>query len=330
MKEAESSGAGFSSLTPDAVLEQTEQALGRRCSNICRPLSSYINRVYEVGLATGEMVVVKFYRPGRWSDAALQDELDFVAELHAEELPVVPPITGPDGHLLHVQGDMRFAVYPKRGGRALDEPAPNDWVHIGRLLARMHAIGARHMPRDRIVIGPRDSAAGHLRDLMAPGILPPRLVEPYRRAVEGIFELVAPLFDEVERIRIHGDCHRCNILHRPNEPFHLIDFDDMAVGPPVQDLWMLLPGRVRDSRLELDFLLEGYEMFRDFDHATLKLVEPLRALRFVHYAAWCARQKADGGFARLAPDWGTPDYWTQEIRELEKQRQEIVDELGLA
>ncbi len=325
MHEAESMNAGFADLTPDTVLEQTERALGRRCSNICRPLSSYINRVYEVGVADGTFVVVKFYRPGRWSDTALQDELEFVAELAAEELPVVPPVPGPDGRLLHLHGDMRFAVYPKRGGRALDEPAPNDWVHIGRLLARMHTVGARRPPRDRIEIGPRHSAAGHLQALLAPGIIPARLVEPYRRAVEGILDLIAPAFEGIEKIRIHGDCHRCNILHRPGEPFHVIDFDDMAVGPPVQDIWMLLPGRVAESRVELDHLLEGYETFRDFDYASLKLVEPLRALRFVHYAAWCARQKADGGFTRLAPDWGTPAHWTQEIAELEKQRQEILD-----
>lgn len=325
MHEAESMNAGFADLTPDTVLEQTERALGRRCSNICRPLSSYINRVYEVGVADGSFVVVKFYRPGRWSDTALQDELEFVAELAAEELPVVPPLPGPDGRLLHLHGDMRFAVYPKRGGRALDEPAPNDWVHIGRLLARMHTVGARRPPRDRIEIGPRHSAAGHLQALLAPGIIPARLVEPYRRAVEGILDLIAPAFEGIEKIRIHGDCHRCNILHRPGEPFHVIDFDDMAVGPPVQDIWMLLPGRVAESRVELDHLLEGYETFRDFDYSSLKLVEPLRALRFVHYAAWCARQKADGGFTRLAPDWGTPAHWTQEIAELEKQRQEILD-----
>lgn len=325
MHEAESMNAGFADLTPDTVLEQTERALGRRCSNICRPLSSYINRVYEVGVADGSFVVVKFYRPGRWSDTALQDELEFVAELAAEELPVVPPLPGPDGRLLHLHGDMRFAVYPKRGGRALDEPAPNDWVHIGRLLARMHTVGARRPPRDRIEIGPRHSAAGHLQALLAPGIIPARLVEPYRRAVEGILDLIAPAFEGIEKIRIHGDCHRCNILHRPGEPFHVIDFDDMAVGPPVQDIWMLLPGRVAESRVELDHLLEGYETFRDFDYSSLKLVEPLRALRFVHYTAWCARQKADGGFTRLAPDWGTPAHWTQEIAELEKQRQEILD-----
>ncbi len=324
---ASAAESGFADLTPDTVLGLVESSLGRPCSNICRPLTSYINRVYEVGLADGSFVIAKFYRPGRWSRDALQDELDFVDELAAEELPVVPPMRGADGQLLHEGGGMRFAVLPKRGGRALDEPTPHDWMHIGRLLARMHAIGARRAPRDRIRIGPDDSLATHLRYILDSGALSGAVQRHYEAAVRTIADTIRPLFETVETGRIHGDCHRCNILHRPGEPFHLIDFDDMAVGPAVQDLWMLLPGRVRDCPSEIESLLEGYETFHSFDRATLRLVEPLRAMRFLHYTAWCARQKADGGFVRLAPDWGTPTYWAQEIAELEKQHQEILDDL---
>lgn len=323
----ETGGAAFADLTPDAVLGMVEAALGRRCSNLCRPLTSYINRVYEVGLSDGTLVIAKFYRPGRWSPAALQDELEFVDELAAEELPVVPPLRGVDGELLHEQAGIHFAVLPKRGGRPLDEPAPNEWAHIGRLLARMHVVGARRRPRDRIQIGPNHSMTEHLEYVLDSGAMAPAIRRRYEAIVRAIADLIRPLFDGVEMGRIHGDCHRGNILHRPGEPFHLIDFDDMALGPAVQDLWMLLPGRVEDSPRELDALLEGYETFRPFDRGTLRLVEPLRAMRFLHYTAWCARQKADGGFARLASDWGTPAFWEQEIRDLEVQRQEILDAL---
>ncbi len=262
----------FGDLTPDAVLDAVEAALGRPCTNVCRPLNSYINRVYEVGLA-GSLVIAKFYRPGRWSTEALQDELEFVDELAAEELPIVPPIRGRDGRLLHEAGGIRFAVLPKRGGRALGEPTPNEWAHIGRLLARMHSIGARRMPRDRIRIGPNHSMATHLRYILDHGRLPPATARRYEAAAEAIRELVRPLFDGVEIHRIHGDCHRGNILHRPGDPFHLIDFDDMAVGPAVQDLWMLLPGRPAECPAELDRLLEGYGTFCSFDRSTLRLVD---------------------------------------------------------
>jgi len=314
----------FDQLTPDRVLDLVEETLGCRCTGICRPRASYINRVYEVGLADGSFVIAKFYRPGRWSRDALQDELNFVAELAAEELPVVPPLPGKqDGLLLHIADKTPFALYPRRGGRPLEEPSADDWMQLGRLLARLHNVGARNRPKDRATLGPRTSLAAHLAFLKDGNFISGRLREDYCREVEGIIELIAPRFEGVPLHRIHGDCHGGNILHRPGEAFHLIDFDDMVVGPAVQDIWMLLPGHVTESRVELNALAEGYEAFRPFNWDELALIEPLRAMRHVHYTAWCAHQQADHGFAQLAPGWGTSEYWQQEIETLVKQRGEI-------
>lgn len=318
----------FSSLTPDAVINAVETALGVRCTNVCRVLNSYINRVYEVGLDSGGYVIAKFYRPGRWSREALQDELDFLGELHAAEVPVVPPLAGADGGLLHDHGGTWFAVFPKRGGRPLDEPGPDDWVQLGRLLARLHAVGARHGPKDRVRLHPRQSTEGHLDYILRSGALMPPFRAAYEQTVRDLIAAIAPLFDDTEVLRLHGDCHRGNILFRPGEGYHLLDFDDMAVGPAVQDVWLLLPDRVARSRMEIDRLMEGYETFLEFPYGTLRLVEPLRAMRFIHYTAWCARQKADGGFSRLAPEWGSPAFWRQEIADLDTQRQEICDASG--
>ncbi|MBP7829160.1 MAG: serine/threonine protein kinase [Kiritimatiellae bacterium] len=317
--------ADFSHLTPEAVINAVEDTLGAACSNLCRPLNSYINRVYEVGLDAGGFVIAKFYRPGRWDRVALQDELDFLAELAAEEVPVVPPLPGRDGSLLHELAHTDFALFPKRGGRPLDEPDANTWTQLGRLLARMHAVGARRLPKNRIRLHPEHSTRQHLDFILRSGTIPAGTARAYGQVVTELIDLVAPEFEGVETHRIHGDCHRQNILHRPGEGFHLLDFDDMAVGPAVQDLWMLLPDRVRAARFELESLLEGYETFLPFPRGTLRLVEPLRAMRFIHYTAWCARQKADGGFARLSPGWGSQEFWRQEIADLERQRQEILD-----
>jgi Ser/Thr protein kinase RdoA (MazF antagonist) len=317
--------ADFSHLTPEAVINAVEDALDCACSNVCRSLNSYINRVYEVGLDTGGFVIAKFYRPGRWDAAALQDELDFLAELAAEEIPVVPPMPGPDGRLLHVLADSHYAVFPKRGGRPLDEPDTDTWLQLGRLLGRMHVIGARHLPRNRIVLHPAESTRAHLEYILESGTLNASVRRVYAERVEALIDLMAPRFADIERLRLHGDCHRGNILQRPGEGLHLLDFDDMAVGPAVQDIWMLLPDRLARARAEAELLLEGYETFRTFPRESLLLIETLRAMHFIHYTAWCARQKADGGFARLAPDWGTPDFWRQEVDDLETQRQEILD-----
>lgn len=314
----------FSHLTPDAVINAVEEALGVRCSNLCRPLNSYINRVYEIGLDAGGQVIAKFYRPGRWSRDALQDELDFLQELHAAEVPVVPPLPAADGSLLHQCGGAWFAVFPKKGGRPLDEPAPEDWRQLGRLIARMHAVGSAHAPRARIHLHPQTSTPAHLDYILSSGTLPGRIKNDYRETVLDLVEAITPLFDGVAALRLHADCHRGNILFRPGEGYHLLDFDDMAVGPAVQDLWLMLPDRLPKARAELDLLLEGYETFLEFPHPSLNLIEPLRAMRFIHFTAWCARQKADGGFARLSPDWGSQEFWQQEIAALERQLHEIA------
>lgn len=329
--EATTTTPDFSHLTPDAVINSVEEALGVRCSNLCRPLNSYINRVYEVGLDTGGTegrgtsghVIAKFYRPGRWSREALQDELDFLKELHEAEVPVVPPLASSSGELLHQLGGTWFAVFPKRGGRPLDEPSPDDWTQLGRLIGRMHVVGAAHAPRDRIKLHPRVSTLSHLDFILRSGTLVSQYRRQYEDTVRSLVEDITPLFEDIAAFRIHADCHRGNILFRPGEGYHLLDFDDMAVGPAVQDLWMMLPDKLPHSRPQLDLLLDGYETFLDFPYDSLRLVEPLRAMHFIHFTAWCARQKADGGFARLAPDWGSQEFWRQDIAGLEKQKLEI-------
>ncbi len=319
--------ADFGALTPDAVINGVEGALGVRCSNLCRPLSSYINRVYEIGLDAGGFVIAKFYRPGRWSREALQDELEFLKELHAADISVVPPLPGVNGVCLHNLAGIWFSVFPKKSGRPLDEPTRDQWPQLGRLIARMHSVGAQHQPRDRIIINPQQSTLGHLRYILESGTVTARFRDEYEQTAMDLIALIAPLFNGVETMRLHADCHRGNILYRPDEGYHLLDFDDMAVGPAIQDLWLILPDRLPRARLELDLLLGGYTTFMPFPHATLRLIEPLRAMRFIHYTAWCARRNADGIFARLTPDWGSPAFWRQEIADLQIQRQEIMDAL---
>ncbi len=316
--------ADFSALTPDTVLNAVEEVLGERCSNLCRPLNSYINRVYEIGLASGETVIAKFYRPGRWSRDALQDELDFLQELAAAEVPVVPPIAGRGGTVLHALGPIWFTLFPKKGGRALDEPDAAIWSQLGRLIGRMHQVGAQRMPRDRIYMDPLDSTTDQVEYILDSGLVSPEHEAQYEDICFDLIDLTAPLFEDVPILRIHADCHAGNILYRPGEGFHLLDFDDLSVGPAVQDLWLILPDRLPQARRELDWLLNGYQLFYDFPMETLTLIEPLRAMRFIHYTAWCVRQKADGGFSRLAPDWGSSAFWQQEIIDLDRQRAEIT------
>ena len=313
----------FLHLHPDAVLGVVETALGIRCTNLCRPLASYINRVYELEGEDGAGLIAKFYRPGRWSRIALQDEHDFLLELAEREIPVIPPLVLQDGQSLGEHDSMCFAIFPKCGGRSFDEYNDDQWLEIGRLLGRTHAVGSLRMPEERVIMTPEAMTRKQAGQILASGFLPKDLAPEFSRLIDSLINQVGPLFSNTELIRIHGDCHFANLIHRPDESFFLIDFDDMAVGPPVQDLWMLLPGDPADAALEIDLFLEGYETFRDFDRRSLALIEPLRAMRFIHYMAWCACQVAEDGESRASTDFGSRDYWQRELNDLADQLERI-------
>lgn len=313
----------FHDLTPDRVIALVEEALGVRLTNLFRPLNSYINRVYELEREEGGGLVAKFYRPGRWSTEALEDEHDFLRELVEAEIPVIAPLTLRGGGTLGCGGELHFAVYPKKSGRVFDEYSDEQWLELGRLIGRVHVVGARLRPRDRITMAPGHSTRSQVDYILGGDFIPPDLAGGFRELADTLIGEVEPMFRGIEMIRIHGDCHISNLIYRPGETFYLIDFDDMAVGPPVQDFWMLLPGYRGESLAEIDIFLEGYETFRSFDRRTLRLIGPLRAMRFIHYMAWCAHQVAEDGHSRVAPDFGTRGYWLREMGDLAGQLERI-------
>lgn len=316
----------FQSLTPENILNAAEDFLGRYLSNLCRPLNSYINRVYELEDEDGEGLIIKFYRPGRWAGEAIQEEHDFLLELARGEVPVIPPFCGGDGRTLGRLENISFALFPKKGGRYVDELDHEQWGMLGRLLGRAHMIGADRPCSHRPVLHPERSTRSHVGYILESGLVAVDLEREYEQVVSTFIEIAAPIFEQVEQIRIHADCHSGNLIFRPGEGYCLIDLDDMAMGPPVQDFWMLLPGDRLQSQSELNALLDGYEIFRDFDYTSLRLIEPLRAMRFIHYTAWCAYQMHADGTAALVPDFATREYWLKEIRDLNDQMQIIQGE----
>lgn len=314
-----SSKGDFEQLVPDLILDAVEEASGRRLSGLILPLPSYINRVYEVQDESGGRLIVKFYRPGRWSLEALQDEHEFVAECAAEEIPVIAPLELPGGGTLAEVEGIYFALFPKRQGRSLEINEDAEWSRVGRLVGRVHAVGRRAAASARTRLHPAGFMGEHLRQLQEGGFIPPRLRSEFAGVTGRILDLIAPLFEGVEFQRIHGDCHKGNLLFRPDEGLVMIDFDDMMMGPAVQDLWLLLPDRTDRCARELELLLQGYEQFHDFDNGTLRLIEPLRALRIIYYLAWCSRQAEDYTFRIAHPDWGSENFWRREIVDLKNQ-----------
>ncbi len=318
-------GEDFQQLGPDRVLNLVEKALGVRCNNLFRTLNSYINRVFEIETMDKVRMVVKFYRPGRWSKEAILDEHRFLLDLVEQEIPVIAPLFFQNGKTIAESDNLLFSVFPKLGGRSVDEFNDDQWLQLGRLLGRVHQVGETAKAKHRITMAPDHSTEEQLSYLLKSPCVPEEMKPLLEKAAHAIIADIQPLFAKMESIRIHGDCHFSNVIQRPGESFYLIDFDDMAMGPPVQDIWMLLPGEVDESFVELDLFLEGYEMFRQFDRRSLRLIEPLRAMRFIHYMAWCAHQVKGDGITRAIDGFGSQEYWRREIDDLIDQRGRIAE-----
>jgi len=309
----------FASLTPECVLDALD-SMGQFSDGRLLALNSYENRVYQVGMEEGAPVVVKFYRPQRWSDAAIAEEHRFVAELVEREIPVVPALTI-GGATLHTFNGFRFAVFPRRGGRApeLDDAQTLEWM--GRFIGRIHAVGALSDYAERPALD-IDTFGIDARDyLIANDFLPPELMAAWRSVIDQALDGVRRCYEragQIPLLRLHGDCHGGNVLWTPDGP-HFVDFDDSRMGPAVQDLWMLLSGERGDMVRQLSDVLAGYEDFCDFEPRSLYLVEALRTLRLIHYAAWLARRWDDPAFPAAFPWFNTQRYWQDRILELREQ-----------
>jgi Ser/Thr protein kinase RdoA (MazF antagonist) len=307
----------FGHLLPEVIFDAVE-ALGGRCTGRFLALHAMENRVYDVEREDQENVVVKFYRPGRWSEAAIRAEHEFLAACAEAEVPVVCAQAGAGGRtLFEIQG-IHYAVFPKRPGR-LEPELPHDALkRLGRYLARIHDVGAAFRPVERARLTADTYGRESLALIQRENLLPPGLAPIFARCATEICDLVEPMLAATPYVLTHGDCHAGNVLWRDGHPY-FIDFDDMLYAPPVQDFWMLIGGDDEVARKNCDVLLSGYTEIRPFDAGTLDLIEPLRALRMLHFSAWIARRRADGAFRAAFPDFGTEKYWQEQIETLYRQ-----------
>ena len=307
----------FNQLTPEYVMDAVE-AGGTRCSGRFIILNSYENRVYQLELEDGSWVVGKFYRPGRWSKETITAEHEFLFELDAVEIPVACPIEIGGGETIgEIQGIM-FSIFPRIGGRTPEELNDEQVQMVGRLIARIHNIGDMRTTPHRLALTPATYGEMNLDYLEANEIIPEEARENYLLTARQLVDQMTPLFKQVPMHRIHGDCHLANLIWGAKGPFFL-DFDDMVTGPAVQDIWMLVPSFDAYGQRQRDLLLDAYTQFRDFNPAWLNLVEPLRALRYIHYSTWIARRWHDPTFKRTFDYFGTLQYWQREIQDLREQ-----------
>ena len=312
----------FFRISPDRVLEAVDSE-GFETTGHCMALNALENRVYDVRLEDAHPVVIKFYRPGRWPLEAILDEHRMLFALRDAEIPVCAPLVFEDGKTVHEIEDIFYAIWPRTGGRSPDELLDDEVDVLGRLLARIHNTGAATKIEHRPTL---DSVAYPLASLELiedRGFLPSSCANAYRNVVEEIVDVFDERARGIEQIPIHGDCHRGNLL-RNDEGWSFLDFDDMVVGPPVHDVWMLIPGRDVHAHRQRQRLIAAYEQFRAFDPRSLALIEPLRAFRFIFYAGWIAKRWDDPAFPDAFPHGGTEQYWQTETADLEEQLALVV------
>jgi len=319
----------FYNLTPDEVMNALER-VGFKPTGEFTQLNSYENRVFDVRLEAGSggvagRVVSKFYRPGRWSKETILEEHEYLQDAVAAGLPAVAPLKLQSGSTLAIDQNIWFAAFPKMQARMMDEFSPADLKRIGRTIARLHNVGEQKKARFRPKLTANDYGIANLQLLES--VVAPEVSARYFDAAEMLLEKLASDLDAKRArgfIRIHGDCHRGNILRTDTRDgaseFFFVDFDDSCMGPPVQDFWMLLADSEETDagKAELDALLEGYDEFRHFDEADLALIPGLRGLRIIHYAAWIARRWEDPSFPRLFPQFTEYNYWASETEALER------------
>lgn len=311
----------FYSLTPDIALQAVD-SMGFRTTGELLQLNSYENRVFEIALESvpKEKLIAKFYRPGRWDEATIQEEHDFLYDLEGYGLPVIAPIRGKNGRSLTYLHGMWTAIFPKARGRMVQELDAEGYIRVGRALGHLHNIGEQKefLHRPRLTT----QAYGYDNLTILEKWIAPELRRRYLAAANDILRFLDECMYEEDFIRIHGDCHKGNLLETDvagqAREFFFVDFDDCMMGPPIQDFWMLLSGSDEESEEELMHLIEGYEEFRHFDDDQIDLIPALRGLRIIHYAAWIARRWEDPSFPRLFPQFLEFNYWATETEALEK------------
>jgi Ser/Thr protein kinase RdoA (MazF antagonist) len=309
----------YEHLTPDVIIAAVE-SLGVLCDRRILGLNSYENRVYQVGIEAGAPLIAKFYRPGRWSDTAIQEEHAFALELVAAEVPVIAP-SQYEGETLFEHQGFRFALFERHGGRWPELGTHEERTWMGRFLGRIHMVGRRSRFRHRDSISVQRQGHEARMLLLEQDWIPAHLVPAYESLTHDLLERIEQCFAAAGSsagLRLHGDCHRGNILWTDAGP-HFVDLDDCMSGPAIQDLWMLLSGARHEMSEQLAQLLEGYEQFARFDLGELILLESLRTLRMIHYSAWLARRWQDPAFPHAFPWFEEPRYWEDHILSLREQ-----------
>lgn len=327
----------FEHLDPDQIMSVAE-IFGSRLTGKVLPLNSIENRVYEVELATthdfgpgfsASHLIIKFYRPGRWSREQLLEEHRFLLSLIDFEVPVVAPISiGENDQTLFYDDktNLHFAIFPKLQGRLKDELIKDEIDQAARLIGRIHNIGSSATFTHRLSFTPELFIQGAKTNLIESTDIDSPSLKHYLDLLDPVTQLTSPLIKNLAVQRIHGDFHRGNIVWTSYGPV-AVDFDDILNGPIEQDLWLLFPGTDPESMEDKERFFKAYcEMTRK-DSVNLRHIEVYRTMRMIHFNGWIAKRWNDHSFRQLFPQFISPNYWDQQLIDLRIQMS-LINELS--
>ncbi len=317
----------YAQLDPEMILDAIE-SMGFICTGSLIALNSYENRVYQIGVEDAEPIIAKFYRPHRWSSEAILEEHQFSQELVQHEIPIIAPLIIND-QTLHFHHDFRFALFPRRGGRALELDNSEQLEWMGRFIGRLHGVSASRSFQHRIQLNPQSYGDEPYQFLLEHDLIPDYLKPNFCKTVETVLEQIKQIFKtigSIDQIRLHGDCHAGNVLW--SEGPHIVDLDDCLMGPAIQDIWMLLSGDSEQMDMQLNKILQGYGEFHDYNPRERHLIEPLRTLRMLHYSGWLAKRWEDPAFPLSFPWFNTPVYWQNQMMNLNEQS-ELLNQIEI-
>jgi Ser/Thr protein kinase RdoA (MazF antagonist) len=310
------SDLSFAELSPDLILDAIE-TVGVQVSSGLLALNSYENRVYQFVAEDNKRYVVKFYRPQRWTNEQIQEEHDFTLELMRDSVPVVAPLII-NGASLHQHANYRFALFPSIGGRQFEADNLIQLEWMGRFIGQMHKVAKSEKFKHRPEVCTTDYLDTPKRILLTGSLVPRHLQTTFHHILDQVMRETESRFSKnYQSIRLHGDLHPGNILCQDGPSF--VDLDDCRMGPAVQDIWMMLSGDRQQQVIQLEKIIDAYSEFNEFDMGQILLIEPLRAMRMIHYMAWLTLRWEDPAFPIAFPWFADDKYWENQIIALKEQ-----------
>jgi Ser/Thr protein kinase RdoA (MazF antagonist) len=271
-----------------------------------RFLTTDTNTMFQIQDEDGEKYVLRIYSDEETTLRENQAEMFWLDAIKRDtSLRVTEPIARRDGEYISivsvpgVPGERRCALFKWVPGQTLESDlSAENYYKLGRVMGRLHEhaetlkpLPERIQPKkwDKVFYYPDEPVVYRTREYGH--LFPPERIALLEAVIERAEALFDRLYADLEgQILIHGDLHYWNV-HVYRGELYIIDFEDVMLGYPVQDVAVTLSyGRQREGYGEWrQAYQEGYESLRDWPADSEREIETLIAARSVMFINYVAR-----------------------------------------